>query len=236
MANIHGQPGRMAVDRSSSCTPQPALPTHDARALDVTRGELAGPRWRTPHRGVHVPVGSDPKEPLQRIYDRAPKLCPLTARSAGGAPGTCSERASSMAWDSPEPAQEPLPLLLPERLHLGSRKGVVHWRGRLEPEDLVEINGVRATKPVPTAFDVGRRAKTLERAVVSLDVMARQLGVSPQDVGRYARISTLEPEGFPSSGEPCRSSTPGLARSASHGCECCGSWRQACLGPSAIPT
>jgi hypothetical protein len=83
-------------------------------------------------------------------------------------------------------AEESLPLLLPKRLHLSPRKGVVHWRSPLDAEDIVEIDGLRVTTPVRTAFDVGRRSRTLERAVASLDVMARQLGVSALEVSSYA--------------------------------------------------
>jgi hypothetical protein len=130
-------------------------------------------------------VGSDPKQPLQRIYDAAETLPPDGA-VGGWAAGHQLGATELDGRGFSGTAQEPLPLLLPKRLHLAARKGVVHWRSPLDDEDVVMIDGVRVTKPLRTAFDVGRRSRTLERAVVSLDVMARQLGVSPQDVGRYA--------------------------------------------------
>ena len=175
----------MDVDQSASCRPQPALPTSEARALHVSRGELAGPRWRAPHRGVHVPVGSDPKNPLQRIFDAAETL-PSAGAVGGWAAGHLLGATELDGRGFSGRARESLPLLLPKRLHLAPRDGIVHWRGPFDDEDVVEIDGVRVTSPVRTAFDVARRSRTLERAVVALDLMARQVGVSVQEIGCYA--------------------------------------------------
>jgi hypothetical protein len=122
---------------------------------------------------------------MQRIYDAAETL-PCRGAVGGWAAGHVLGATDLDGLGFSGKIQEPLPLLLPTRLHLAPREGVVHWRSPLGDEDLVEIDGVRVTKPVRTAFDVGRRSRTLERAVVSLDVMARQLGVSADDVARYA--------------------------------------------------
>jgi hypothetical protein len=181
-----GEPGVMVSNRISSCTPQPALPTYEAQALDVTRGELAGPRWRAPHRGVQVPVGSDPKAPMQRIYDAAETL-PVDGVVGGWAAAHLLGATDLDGKGFSGSDKEALPLLLPKELHLARRKDVVHWRSPLDADDVVEVDGIRVTSPVRTAFDVGRRSRTLERGVASLDVMARQLGVSALEVSSYAR-------------------------------------------------
>ncbi|MGH8969057.1 MAG: hypothetical protein ACRDV1_03825 [Actinomycetes bacterium] len=67
-------------------SPQRPIRTFEAAGLGVTRGELAGPRWRAPLRGVQLPVGSDPDSPRQRIYEVA-SLLPPGAAIGGWAAG-----------------------------------------------------------------------------------------------------------------------------------------------------
>jgi hypothetical protein len=130
-------------------------------------------------------VGSDPKAPLQRIYDAAETL-PGDGVVGGWAAAHLLGATDLDGKGFSGSEEEALPLLLPKRLHLAPRKDVVHWRSPLNADDVVEVDAMRVTSPVRTAFDVGRRSRTLERAVASLDVMARQLGVSALEVSSYA--------------------------------------------------
>jgi hypothetical protein len=130
-------------------------------------------------------VGSDPKAPLQRIYDAAETL-PGDGVVGGWAAAHLLGATDLDGKGFSGNDEEALPLLLPKGLHLAPRKGLVHWRSPLDADDVVEVDAMRVTSPVRTAFDVGRRGRTLERAIACLDVMARQLGVSALEVGAYA--------------------------------------------------
>lgn len=176
----------MPSGQPSWVAPQPALPTGETRSLDVTRGELAGPRWRSPHRGVQALAGCDHDHPLQRIYDAA-ELLPDEAAIGGWAAAYMSGATDldGKGWSGRD--REDLPLVLPPRLHLARRKHIKHWRSPLAAEDTVVLQGVRVTSPTRTAFDLARRSVDLEHAVVAIDAMARQAGMSPPAVEAYAK-------------------------------------------------
>jgi hypothetical protein len=180
-----GQPDPVDTEPGTWCAPQPTFRTRDIRTLGVTRGELAGPRWRAPHRGVQVPTGSDPDAPMQRIFDAAATL-PADGVVGGWAAAYLLGATDLDGRGFRGIDRAPLPLLLPKQLHLARREDVVHWRGPLDDEDVIEVDGMRVTSPLRTAFDVARRSRTLEHAVVALDIMGRQVGVSALDVQRYA--------------------------------------------------
>jgi AbiEi antitoxin C-terminal domain len=121
---------------------------------------------------------------MQRIFDAAATLPPDGV--VGGWAAAYLHGARDLDGKGFQGiGRAPLPLLLPRRLHLADREGVVHWRGPLDTADVVDVRGMRVTSPVRTAFDVARRSRTLEGAIVALDVMGRQVGVTATDVERY---------------------------------------------------
>jgi hypothetical protein len=165
--------------------PQRALRTGRLLELGVTRGELGGPRWRAPYRGIHTPQVALPTDPRQRIHDAA-ELLP-----AGGAVGGWAAAHLLGATDLDGRGRtgrdrEPVRLVIPPALHLTDRERVVYWRSALGPDDIREVNGIPVTAPLRTAFDLAR-SLPLEDAVVALDVMARQLGIAPGAVEEFLR-------------------------------------------------
>lgn len=165
--------------------PQRALRTGSLLELGVTRGELSGPRWRAPYRGVHTPQVAVPTDPRQRIHDAAELLPP------GGAVGGWAAAHLLGATDLDGRGRtgrdlEPVRLVIPPALHLAGRERVGYWRSVLEPDDVREVDGIPVTTPLRTAFDLAR-SQPLEDAVVALDVMARQLGVAPGAVETFLR-------------------------------------------------
>jgi hypothetical protein len=164
---------------------QPSLPTAALRELGVTRGELAGPRWRTPFRGIHTPAVAPGAAPLQRIHDAAP-LVPAGAAIGGWAAGYLlgAHDLDGRGLDGRQ--REAVVILVPRSCHLRDRDGVRFVRTSLADDDRRDIDGIPVTGLVKTTFDLAR-SRDLEGAVVAADAMARQVGVDPLSVREYAR-------------------------------------------------
>jgi len=71
-------------------------------------------------------------------------------------------------------------------MHPMARSGLAYWRTALDRDHVREVDGIPVTDPVRTAFDLAR-TEPLENAVVALDTMGRQLGVSPEAVIDFLR-------------------------------------------------
>ena len=165
-----------------------SLRTCEALALGVTPGELAGPRWHTPSRGVQRPTGPVDHEPLallpgQRLYDVAELLPGGAAIGGWGAAYLLGARDLDGRGDSGVEL-EPVPVVLPPPLLVRARQGIVRWRSDLDAEDVVVVDGIPCTAPPRTGFDLARRLP-LRRGVVALDVLGRQVSVSPAAVLDY---------------------------------------------------
>lgn len=68
---------------------------------------------------------------------------------------------------------------------LRSRDGVTVRRDRLHPGEITEVEGVRVTTPLRTAFDLGCRLSLVE-AVVAVDALARVHGFPPDLLLNFA--------------------------------------------------
>jgi hypothetical protein len=169
----------------SASPPQRSMRTGRLLDLGVTRGELAGPRWRAPYRGIRTPQVSSPDEPLQRIYDAA-DLLPVGGAIGGWAAAYLLGAAEIDGRGRSGREREVIRLVIPPKLHLAPRDHVAYWRSALGPGDVSEVDGVPVTAPLRTAFDLAR-TRSLEDAVVTLDSLARQLGVPPGAVADFAR-------------------------------------------------
>jgi hypothetical protein len=164
---------------------QRALRTEELRALGVGRGELDGPRWRTPYRGVHTPALVEPGCSTQRIYDAAELLVPGAA--VGG--WAAAHLLGAVALDGLGPDgrhEEPVVLLTPTRQHPCPRPGVRVFRSRLGPDDVCDVDGIPVTSPLRTAFDLAR-ATTVERGLVAVDAFARAARLDLVSLDRYVR-------------------------------------------------
>jgi hypothetical protein len=137
--------------------------------LGVGWREAAGPLWRSPFRGVHVWSATDPEEPLQRALDAA-GLVP----SDGALGGWAAAQVGGVTELDGRIGDELLPALLCLPPHLRRRRGpgVCSLRSSLDPDDVIELSGVRVTRPVRTGFDLARTGSLLQ-AVTALDVLGR---------------------------------------------------------------
>ena len=156
------------------------LSTRDARALGVTPGQLAGPGWASPTRGLHRPACPDERSPRQRILDVA-ELLPVGAAIGGWAAAHLlgAVDLDGRGWSGQE--VEPVPVVLPPPVLIRARPELERWRSTLTDDEVVQIDGVPCTSPVRTGFDLVR-SRDLRSGVVCLDVLGRQIGLHPVDV------------------------------------------------------
>ena len=162
-----------------------ALRTRELLALGVGRGELAGPGWRNPFRGVHRPDVPGDGGPLRRVYDAAELLVPGAAIGGWAA----AHLLGATAFDGlgrGGRVPQPVLLLTPRRQHPCPRAGIRTFRSTLAPDDVVEVDGIRVTSPLRTAFDLAR-ASTLEDGVVAVDALSRAARIDLHQLSGYVR-------------------------------------------------
>ena len=164
--------------------PQPAIRTRDALALGITRGQLAGPGWQAPLRGVRLPVGADANDPLQRILAVA-EVLPSGAAIGGWAAARLLGAGEFDGRGASGQGLDPVPVILPPPILVRERPEIVRWRSHLGPDDVSVVHGIPCTSPVRTGFDLARR-RSLREAVVALDQLGRLLRLSPEAVLHYA--------------------------------------------------
>lgn len=163
--------------------PQRSLRTGELHALGVTRGELAGPRWRAPFHGVRSPAVGDSGSPLQRLLDVA-EIVPAGGAIGGwGAAHLLGATELDGRGRSGRERQDVM-VLAPRPHHQAYRPGVRFLRSRLDEGDVVEVRGIRVTARLRTAFDLAR-ASTVENGMVAADVLCRVLGLEPASVMLY---------------------------------------------------
>lgn len=135
--------------------------------------ELRGPLWLVPHRGLRVVAGVDPRDAGLRIAVAA-ALLPPGGALAGWAAVHVHRRGQTLV-DGLDLAGRPLPieLVVPvgHRIRRRSTDFPLRVREvRLDPGDVVTIDGVPVTSLARTAFDIARHADLVE-AVVLLDAL-----------------------------------------------------------------
>ena len=171
------------VDSAGAVRPLPAWELLD---IGVTPGELAGPGWSSPYRGVHRPA--DPTRvasPLQRIMDVA-ELLPVGAALGGWAAAYLlgATEMDGRGWSGQQ--VQPVPVVLPPPVLIRARTGLTRWRSVLGDDDVVVVDGIPVTSAVRTGFDLVRRSQ-LRDGVTVLDLLGRQLRLSPDAVSSYAQ-------------------------------------------------
>jgi hypothetical protein len=63
--------------------------------------------------------------------------------------------------------------------------GIVFHRNQLRDDEICLVDGMPATTPARTAFDIGRRDR-LETAIIQVDALANATGLKPVDIDRLA--------------------------------------------------
>ena len=112
--------------------------------------ELRGPLWRPTGSGRHAFIGTDPDDPRQRVHEAAARLPPPAA--VGGWAAAHLHGAVELDGQHGQPV---LVCLTPQH-HLSAGAGLQFSRSRLHDEDVVTVDGIRATSLVRTAFDLAR--------------------------------------------------------------------------------
>ena len=155
-------------------------------AHGISPAELRGPLWNQvlPHR--HVWTGTDPGHPRQRALVGA-SVAPDDG-AAGGWAAAFLLGAHQLDGTTADPSRFVPVLVCMQRPGRRPRwPGVRPFRSDLDAADVTEVDGIRVTSPLRTAFDLARLAASVTEAVVTLDITARDLGVAPADVLAYAR-------------------------------------------------
>ena len=145
----------------------PFLGTEALSAGTVTRRSLE--QHRRLHRNVFLPPGS-----------------PVTAGVRAKAAWLWSDRkavvgglsASALFGTRWIDADAPAELF---RVNGKPVRGIVIHRDELHASEICDVSGIAATTPARTAFDLGRR-KGLLRAVIQVDALAHQTGVTAQEM------------------------------------------------------
>lgn len=166
-------------------SPQRSVRTRELHELGVTRGELAGPRWRAPFHGIRSPAVAPDADPLQRILDAA-ELVPEGGALGGWAAAHLLGASELDGRGRSGRELEAVLILAPRAHHQAARPGVRFHRSRLELGDVRDVDGVPVTGPVRTAFDLAR-ASTVEEGLVATDVLCRALGLTAYEVKDYVQ-------------------------------------------------
>lgn len=155
-----------------------------AGLLGPTRGQAAGPHWRTVARGWHIPAELNALDPDQRAVEAA-----ATLPAYGGVTGWAALRWLRAHWFSGlgHDGVSLLPVTLATGLqHVRARPGVAISEERCSPADLTVVDGLTITTAVrSTCFEM-RYASSLERAVCALDMAAFADLVSIAELRAYA--------------------------------------------------
>jgi hypothetical protein len=137
----------------------------------VTRAQLESGVWTSPHFGYHR--SAQVNDPIrQRILDVV-----TVGPDNGVLGGWAAAYLQGVAyldggWGQPAVGRIGEPVLLvipPERVV--DRPGIVTLRATLEPDDVVERQGIRCTSATRTAYDLLRLADDLVEAVVAGDCL-----------------------------------------------------------------
>src|SRR4051794_27036723 len=141
----------------------------------VTPDQLRGPRFRRLFPDTYV-----------RAEDRVDLALRSRAgyRYVEGRGVLAGYSAAELLGASYGPADAPVEVLLldgPQRDHAG----LLVRRDRIAPREIVEVDGVRLTSPLRTAYDLGRGDDPVE-AVVAVDALARVCGFEPDLLLNFA--------------------------------------------------
>lgn len=150
------------------------------------RREVAGPFWRTPYRGWHVPTGVATDDPQQRIVEAAAVL-PADGAVTGWA-GLCWAGAryfNGLDVGGKEPL--PVSLALDNRRRLKPQVGIEICEEFLGRDDVITIDGLPVTVHARSVCRLLRTTRSLEDRVRILDMAAFDDLCSPGEVEAYAR-------------------------------------------------
>ncbi|MFC5064353.1 hypothetical protein [Actinomycetospora atypica] len=141
----------------------------------ITRGRLAGPTVTRLLPNVHAPADQVPTTLAERA-----RAAVLYVR--GTPPVVGGFAAAELLGASCGPRDAPVDLVVGPR-RVRPRSGLVIRQDVLDPDDVVDVEGVLVTSAERTAWDLARRLR-FDDAVVAVDALAR--------VGRFPPAVLLE--------------------------------------------
>ena len=155
-----------------------------ARALGLTRHELAGPLWQPMGRGVRGWCGLDGRDPMTRIRAVAAQLPAGVA--IGGWAALNVHGVHDLDGTSGPGGGRRLPVLVHPgpRSRVRPRAGIIVDRSVLSAADVCEVGGLLVTSAVRACFDVMRR-DGIEEGLVAGDAAGRMIALSPEVVRAY---------------------------------------------------
>lgn len=157
----------------------------DLALAGVTSEELKGPLWRQVLPQLYAWAATDPHHPRHRALVVA-SVVPDDG-AVGGWAAAYLLGAGQLDGSTPDAdIFEPVLVCLQRRSQRPWWPGIRPFRSDLDPSDVVEVEGVRLTSALRTAFDLGRLASSVTEAVVCLDVVVRDLGVRTDELLAYA--------------------------------------------------
>ncbi|HEY6932844.1 MAG TPA: hypothetical protein VI452_05550, partial [Marmoricola sp.] len=148
-----------------------------------SKAEAAGRDWRRTSRGLYVPSHVDPSLPEQRIVEAAAVL-----PGRGGVTGWASLRWQGALWfDGAAPdGVELLPVdLVTGYADIRNQPGIVVSQERLNPREVVVVDGLPVTSAVRALSFVMRYARSVREAVVWMDMTAHFDLVSIEEAWCY---------------------------------------------------
>jgi Protein of unknown function (DUF559) len=157
-------------------------------AAGIHDSELRGPLWQRSSYGHYAWAVTDLCHPRQRIHAAASR-CHANVAVAGWA-AAWMHGARDLDGLEPDGRPSPVPVCTTPGLRLvPGTNGAFTLRvsrSRLDPDEIVELDGVPCTSLVRTAFDAARFAPDLTEAVVALDALLRATHLEIADLVAYA--------------------------------------------------
>jgi len=148
-----------------------------------TRAESRGPSWRRSSRGMYVPVHIE-MTTEQRILEAAALLPPHGAVTGWAA----LHWLGATRWFSgvgPDESLVPIPLAVGGE-DIRSQPGIVANAERLDPRDVIVVDGVRVTTPARSVCFEMRYAPNVREAARVLSMAAYSDLVSVDELAGYA--------------------------------------------------
>jgi very-short-patch-repair endonuclease len=129
----------------------------------VSKGELRGPRFERIYPDTYVAARDEPPDLVLRSHAAYRYVEPMGGVLAGYS-------AAEVLGASCGPREAPAEVTVP---HRGQRPvpGLLVHRTQLAPGEIWDVDGLRVTSPVRTAYDLARRGDLVER-VVAVDRLA----------------------------------------------------------------
>jgi hypothetical protein len=136
-----------------------------------TRGQSRGTNWRQTSYGYYVPAHASDAVPEQRVLEQSVRLPPH-----GAVTGWAACRMHGAAYfdglGRDGSTHNPVPLAVGEHTSIRRDHRISVSRERLDPEEVILLQGVRCTKIRRALFDAMREAPDEREAAVAMDMVA----------------------------------------------------------------